>query len=242
MENPVITNVPTWKDLSQDYAAKVLSVSSFPKHVQEIMKHVTSGLVLDLGCGPMGNLLREVARIPGAVPVGVDFCPEMVLESRKHTGASVSYVIADNRFLPFRDSVAGAVLAINSFVPETRAEAGQMFAEAARVLRPGGRLIAVLPSFEMSLLAQQHWGIEVQLDMENRREWDTVGWQCFYTEEDIRQLMKRFGMRYQAQRIVFNEPEEIEHVQRVYFHQQGAPGERLLQYPLFEHLLVAQRP
>ena len=241
MENPVITNVPTWKDLSQDYADKVLSISSFPKHVREIMKHVTSGLVLDLGCGPMGNLLQEVSRVRGAIAVGVDSCPEMVIESRKHTTASVSYVIADNRFLPFKDSVAGTVLAINSFVPETREVAKQMFAEGVRVLRSGGHMVAVLPSFEMSLLAQQHWGMELQLDMENRREWDTVGWQCFYTEDDIHQLMKQFGMRYATQRIIFSEPAEIEHVQRVY-RLQAASSKRLVQYPLFEHLLIAQRP
>lgn len=103
--------------------------------------------------------------------------------------------------------------------------------------------MAVVPSFEMSLVARDQWGMQLHLDLQNHREWDTTGWQCFYTVMDMDTLMKqhRFS-RYQVKRMMFSKSAEIEHIRRVYAERlESVPHNRLAQHPLFEHLLVAER-
>ena len=93
----------TWKDVSRDYEKKVFSVTSFPARRKRIAREVTAGTVLDMGCGPLGLMLREIVAIPDTKALGSDFCREMISESRRRTkGLNVQYFLADNRCLPFR--------------------------------------------------------------------------------------------------------------------------------------------
>jgi ubiquinone/menaquinone biosynthesis C-methylase UbiE len=182
--------------------------------------------------------------LPGTRAIGSDFSAEMVAQSRSRTaGLSVSYIVADNRHLALGSSRVDTIVAVNSLIPETRPEVDLMFQEAARVLRRGGRLIALLPAFEMSLIARERWQMPVQMDMANHREWDTTGWQCFYTVSDIQDLVRRHAFQdYAIERVAFSAPEEVEHIRKVYASNlQHVPTERLLQDPLFEHLLIADR-
>jgi SAM-dependent methyltransferase len=233
-----------WNDIAREYEAKVFSVTSFPAKREQVLQAVSSGLVVDLGCGPLGLMIRELAQIPQICAVGTDFCSAMIAESRRHTeGLDVYYLLADNRCLPFRSASIDTIVSINSFVPETRAEVELMFAEASRVLRKKGRLVTVLPSFEMSLVARDRWGMAVRLDLQDRREWDTLGWQCFYTTSDIEHLMHAHHFeQYRSEKMIFSAPEELAHIKQIYADGlQGVPQNRLTQYPLFEHLLIAER-
>lgn len=243
MEQPVTTTIASWRDFSKDYESKVLSVTSFAAKRQQILDDVLPGVILDLGCGPLGLLLRALSRLPNTSPIGLDSSPEMLRESCRHTRKSnVHYLLGDVRWLPLKSSSVDTVVTINSFVPEIRQDIDRSFAEAARVLRKGGRLIAVLPSFEMSMIARDQWGMKLDVDLENHREWDTVGWQCFYTEKDIREIMQKHHFQYRLRRMVFDAPAEIAHVQRVYAHGLATvPREQMIKHPLFEHFLVAER-
>jgi len=59
--------------------------------------------------------------------------------------------------------------------------------------------------------------MDLQLDLENHREWDTSGWQCFYTSEDIERLMRANGFEeYRIERVLFPAPDEIKHIRQVY--------------------------
>lgn len=118
-----------------------------------------------------------------------------------------------------------------------------MFHESMRVLRRGGCLVALLSSFEMSLIARDKWKMQVRLDLEDHREWETSGWQCFYTETDIHELMRKNRLPgYRLERIAFSTPEEIKHIQQVYGDSiRGIPDALFADYPLFEHLLIAER-
>jgi SAM-dependent methyltransferase len=233
-----------WKKFSHDYEARVFSATSFAVQRQRILSNVASGLVADIGCGPLGHLLHDLAQLPKTWAVGSDFCWEMILSSRKRTKqGAVRYLLTDNRCLALNSSSIDTIVSVNSILPETRAEIEVTFQEVGRVLRKSGRLVAVMPSFEMSLVARDRWGMEQRLDLQNRREWDTSGWQCFYTLADIDALMKRHQFaRYRVEKMSFSAPDEIEHVRRVYADRlQRVPHRRLLQDPLFEHLLVAER-
>ena len=95
----------------------------------------------------------------------------------------------------------------------------------------------------MSIVARDGWRMKISLDLENHREWDTSGWQTFYTVGDIEDLMKRhrFGS-YRVDRMTFSEPAELAHIRAIYAGAlEGVPPERLIEMPLFEHLLTAER-
>ena len=233
-----------WTQFVRDYETKVFSVTSFDAKRKKIRQSVKPGVVADLGCGPLGLMLRELAQLPQTFAVGTDFCLAMITESRQCTEKfGVRYVVADNRCLPFRSSSIDTIVSINSFLPETRAEVELIFGEVSRVLRKSGRLVAVLPSFEMSLVARDRWGMTLRLDLQDRREWDTLGWQCFYTAPDIERLMRDNSFaEYRIEKMVFSAPEEVTHIGQIYAKSlRDVPSNKLVQYPLFEHLLIAER-
>jgi ubiquinone/menaquinone biosynthesis C-methylase UbiE len=251
VENPgvilaaaTLNGAEKWKQFAREYQSKVFSVTSFVAKRQQILQHVSEGIVVDLGCGPLGVMLRDIQRLPGRRAVGSDFCLDMITESRRSTaGLDIQYVAADNRCLPFRSSSIDTIISVNSVIPETRAEVSLIFEEVSRVLRENGRFVAVLPSFEMSLIAKNQWGMAVQLDLVAHREWDTLDWQCFYTTGDIERLMGGHHFaHYQIQKIAFSAPEEVIHIRQVYAENlKGVAPDALVQYPLFEHLLIAER-
>ncbi len=226
------------------YEQRVISLTSLESTRRLLVREARAGLVVDLGCGPVGLLIRDLAALDGVRVIASDLSLAMIRESRaRFRAANVAHLVADNGDLPLAAASADAVFSVNSIVPESRPDADRMFGEVARVLRRQGRLVAVLPSFEMSLVARDRWGMPVQLDLAGHREFDTSGWQCFYTEDDIAGLVERHGFRRcRLSRIVLAAPEEIAHVRTVYARQLAdVPPERIEQYPLFEHLLIAEK-
>ena len=97
--------------------------------------------VFDLACGT-GDLCRELATA-GHRPVGFDFSHGMLLAAK--TGAPL--VEADILRLPVGDASADG--ATCGFALRNVVSLGDLFAELARVLRPGGR-IALLETAEPS--------------------------------------------------------------------------------------------
>jgi demethylmenaquinone methyltransferase / 2-methoxy-6-polyprenyl-1,4-benzoquinol methylase len=96
-------------------------------------------LVFDLACGT-GDLCREL-RAAGHRPVGFDFSHGMLRAS----GTDAPLVEADVLRLPVRESSADG--ATCGFALRNVVSLGDLFAEVARVVRPGGR-IALLETAE----------------------------------------------------------------------------------------------
>lgn len=99
--------------------------------------------VLDVGCGFAEHDILWRARFAPARVVALNICVEqLALAARLHPAEArdgVSLVAGDAVRLPFADGAFDAVLGVESafhFRPRTA-----FFAEAARVLRPGGRLV-----------------------------------------------------------------------------------------------------
>ena len=110
--------------------------------------------VLDVGCGP-GDLLRGMARQhPGwGTLVGFDLSPGMARRAADLTqdlppGLSdrdlIHFFVGDAQALPFPDACFDVVMArhVLPYVPDI----DRAVAEAARVLRPGGRFLATTNS------------------------------------------------------------------------------------------------
>ncbi len=91
--------------------------------------------VLDLGCGT-GDLL-DLAAGCGAVPVGVDVSAEMLRRARRRVPQAL-LLRADAERLPLRDASVDAV--VSAFALRSFTAVPPVLAEAARVLRPGGRI------------------------------------------------------------------------------------------------------
>ncbi|MFF5079492.1 class I SAM-dependent DNA methyltransferase [Actinoplanes sp. NPDC000266] len=95
--------------------------------------------VADVGCGT-GRLLPYLAG-RGLSPRGVDLSPKMI-EVARRDNPGFPYEVADVRALPFDDaSLAGVVcwFSLIYLAPDARVPA---FAELARVVQPGGYLVA----------------------------------------------------------------------------------------------------
>lgn len=108
--------------------------------VLRLIGDVTGRSVLDVGCGD-GKLAVELAR-RGAHVTAVDVSPAMIEAARTRAAAAgvrLDLRLAATQALPFAASQFDIVTAITilCFV----ADAKPAFAEIARVLKPGGRLV-----------------------------------------------------------------------------------------------------
>ena len=92
-------------------------------------------LLVDLGCGT-GDLC-ELGRAAGARVIGVDFSAGMLARARAR-GAADALLRADACRLPLGDASASVVT--SAFALRNVISIPALLAEAARVLRPGGRL------------------------------------------------------------------------------------------------------
>ena len=87
------------------------------------------------------QMLEELELEPfeDALDVGLDLTPGMIDVARAKQLDNVSFVVGDAEALPFEPRSFDAVLCSNSFHHYPHPE--RFFAEVARVLRPGGRLV-----------------------------------------------------------------------------------------------------
>ena len=99
------------------------------------------GQALDVCCGT-GDLAIELRRVagPSGRVVGLDFSPQMLAVAGRKCPA-VEWVQGDALALPFADGVFDA--ATVGFGVRNLADLDRGFAELARVVRPGGRVVCL---------------------------------------------------------------------------------------------------
>jgi SAM-dependent methyltransferase len=126
---------------------------------------VAPSRVLDAGCG-IGDIGVRIAEELGAHVAAVDTSPRMVQIARER-GLQAS--VADVRELPFADGEFDCVLV--AWVLYHVRERRRAIEELARVLRPGGRLVAATLAAEnlaeMWELLGEPWQREITFDRHN---------------------------------------------------------------------------
>lgn len=106
----------------------------------ELLGSVANKTLLDVGCGD-GALASEFAR-RGAIVTGLDADSVMIAAARRRAeldGTQLRLVEGQAERLPFNDAAFDLVVAVTVLCFVRNAE--RAFAEMARVLRPGGRLV-----------------------------------------------------------------------------------------------------
>ena len=96
------------------------------------------GTVVDLGVGTAA--VAQPLRDAGYSVIGVDLSLPMLHHARERLGPAV--VQGDATQLPVRDGAAAAVTM--SWLLQLVADAGAVFAECRRIVRPGGRIAAIV--------------------------------------------------------------------------------------------------
>jgi malonyl-CoA O-methyltransferase len=94
---------------------------------------------LDLGCGTGRHALWLAAN--GAIVTAVDFSEGMMAEARRKPGAERIEFIAHDLHQPLPLADGSFDLVVSGLVLEHLQELGGFFAEARRVLKPGGRAV-----------------------------------------------------------------------------------------------------
>jgi demethylmenaquinone methyltransferase/2-methoxy-6-polyprenyl-1,4-benzoquinol methylase len=97
--------------------------------------------LLDLGTGT-GDLAREALRQqPGCTITAADFTLAMMLTGRRRPGTGLNWSAADALHLPFARSSQDAL--VSGFLLRNVADLDQALREQLRVLKPGGRWVAL---------------------------------------------------------------------------------------------------
>lgn len=95
--------------------------------------------VLDLGCGTGRHALWLAA--VGATVTALDFSEGMLAEARRKPGAAAVRFFAHDLHQPLPFAAGQFDLVVSGLVLEHLRELGGFFAEARRVLKPGGRAV-----------------------------------------------------------------------------------------------------
>lgn len=129
--------------VAADYVAKFgddLDRIPFDRErVEAIASRVIGGRALDLACGPGHVAAYLSAR--GVLSVGVDVSPVMTAAARDRN-PEAEFAAADLRALPFADASFDAAVAFYCLLYFHVDDLPSLFTEIARVLVPGGLLLA----------------------------------------------------------------------------------------------------
>jgi len=122
--------------------------------------------VLDLACG-QGAVSRALGQAGGTV-TGVDLSPRLIQLARQRSPKAITYMVGDaRRMASLSDEsfdAAVCVLAAQNMDP-----IAPVFAQGARLLKPGGRLVMVLTHPAFRIPRQSGWGRDEERKLLFRR-------------------------------------------------------------------------
>ena len=158
--------------VAQDYADLLrdhLAGSEFDRAMLGVFAEQVArgggGPVGDLGCGP-GRIAGYLAGL-GLEVVGVDLSPGMIEVARREHPA-VRFEVGTMAALPFADGALAGALAWYSVIHTPEERQAELYAEFARVVRPGGILLLAFQVGEDVVHLTHAYGHD--LDLHTRRQ------------------------------------------------------------------------
>jgi ubiquinone/menaquinone biosynthesis C-methylase UbiE len=130
-----------WDEVSETYARNRDPDGSDAELITDLLSVLPpEPVVLDVGCGDGARTLANLP--PGSV--GLDFS-RRGLELATRTVPGARLVQGDMTAIPVRDNAVDGITAYHSVFHVPREAHPTVFREFARVLKPGGTLLATLP-------------------------------------------------------------------------------------------------
>ena len=162
---------------AQAWAAEELTWGLFgvPERDLGVLGDVTGLDVIELGCGT-AYLSAQLAR-RGARPVGLDLSPAQLAtaaRSQERSGPVFPLVEANAEAVPVRD--ASFDLVVSEYGASVWCDPDRWVAEAARLLRPGGRLVFLTNSVLATLCVPEDEGFAQERLMRPQRGLRRVAW------------------------------------------------------------------
>jgi len=120
-----------------DASLEGIFTAKFKKKMLELCEVSSGDTVLDVGCGN-GNLINGIKQKDNIKAYGVDISPNMIEECRKYY-KDIEFTVSSGEVLPFESGIFDMLTiccVLHHFNNPQR-----FFAEAQRVLKPGGTLI-----------------------------------------------------------------------------------------------------
>ncbi|MGH7582261.1 MAG: class I SAM-dependent methyltransferase [Gemmatimonadales bacterium] len=150
-------NVAYWDDLADQWDDKVFSARRYDRHrvvpqtLQRIARRRRGQVVADFGCGP-GDFIPLLSRTFERV-VAYDQSPKCVeLAARRSRRLRNVEVVRPPSTLDDWHDQCDVVLCVNVVIHPRRQNRMQTLERALDLLRPGGRLVLVVPSIESECL------------------------------------------------------------------------------------------
>jgi SAM-dependent methyltransferase len=170
-KKPVAARPATsWGNVAGWYDQLLASEGTYQKDVilpnlLRLMGIVPGSKVTDVACGQ--GFFAAAFLQAGAEVSGCDISPELVELARKNAPGADIYVAPADRLTPFKDASAdhvAIVLAIQNIEHDREA-----LTEAARILKPGGRLHLVLNHPAFRIPKRSSWGWDGAAKRQYRR-------------------------------------------------------------------------
>ena len=205
----------------------MLSITKTAEKRKRIIDTITNEeKILIVGCGSVTYLQEDLLQSRNVEIVAADFSQKMLAVSqRRFQHPNLECRQADTRSLPkeFKGQF-DTVVSTNSIIPPMREDVVAMYTSIYQSLQDGGQMVAYLPSYTMvKELLERHPELrEVygdSLDDEQCRFVDTVGWQCFHTEELILNELHQAGFNREdisIERVPSESAAEAEGLTKIY--------------------------
>ena len=132
---------PAWDDLADPYAAMRDPDGEDAELVEELLAELPANpRVLDVGCG---DGMRTLANLGSASAIGLDISRRQVDLAAANVPAA-TVLQGEMTAIPLAADSVDAITAYHAIFHVPRSQHDQVYAEFARVLRPGGYLLATL--------------------------------------------------------------------------------------------------
>jgi SAM-dependent methyltransferase len=193
-----------WDEVSKDYHSKILGpwsqemmgtkpprnclLGALEKRANELKTQLK---VLDCGCGP-GNMLDYLDEKSPEI-FGLDTSKEALrIAKEKATVRKVTFHEIEDDMRTYKAPAAerfDIIVSTNSVLPENRGDISKIFAAMNENLKPDGRLLLILPSFDTCLALIGYW----QERLENSlRRW------CGGLSTKDKEFVKRYISAFKA--------------------------------------------